>query len=282
MTYEDKFVAFVDILGFSDLVRRSEEGGPGAPSVDYVLELTKKLGASKDRDRFAEYGPTTCPSAPHKAKNLNFQVTQISDCVVVSAEVSPAGLINLTHYCFGVSIELLILGHLIRGYITRGKIFHSDAQIIGTGYMRAYEGEQKVSIFQTNTAEGGTPFIEIDPAVCTYVSEQPDACVKMMFGRMTESDGQHTAISPFPALKKKPATIVDRNFDPRQWKLKVSAMRQNMLRLLSQLEQSEGSATVRDRAKIEHYKRKLLEIVSAKDAELAVLDSLSHPYPRRL
>ena len=147
--------------------------------------------------------------------------------------------------------------------------------------MRAYESERKVSIFQDNPAEGGTPFIEIDPVVCSYVSDQPDACVKMMFGRMTESDGQSTAISPFPRLKKLPATVMGPNFDPAKWKEKVEIARANRLRLLAQLAEAEAGATARDRAKIALYKRKLLEVIAAKDEEIAMLDKLLQAYPRR-
>lgn len=278
--YEDKFIAFVDVLGFSELVERSEKGGEGAPTAQYLLALTQKLGSSKERDHFAKYGPTTCPCAPHNAKDLNFRVTQISDCVVVSAEVSPAGLINLMHHCFGISIHLLTAGHLCRGYITRGSIVHTDAQFMGTGYMRAFDNEHRVSIFQIDRADEGTPFIEIDPEVCRYAAEQPDECVKTMFKRMTESDGTNTAISPFPALKKLPATVIDRNFDPAQWKAKIQVARENMLRLMAQLEGLEGSSSDRARRKIDHYKRKIKEILAAKDKDDEQLDLLSKPFSR--
>jgi hypothetical protein len=284
--YEDKFIAFVDILGFSDLVLRSENGGDDAPTVEYLIDLTKMLGSSKEREHFAKYGPTVCPCAPYNARDLSFRVTQISDCVVVSAEVSPAGLINLMQHCFGISMKLLIAGHLCRGYITRGKIFHTDTQFFGTGYIRAYNNERKVSIFRVNGLEEGTPFIEIHPEVRTYVADQPDACVKTVFGRMTETDGHSTAISPFPALKRIPATVIDKNFDPVRWKAQVQIARENRSRLLSQLEKAEATleladavAATRARTKIEHYKRKIREVLACKDEEIEMLDRLSQLVP---
>src|SRR5690242_13343286 len=128
--YQDKFIAFVDILGFSELVMKSEAGGDGAPDAKYILDLTGKLGSAKERDHFAKYGPTHCPCAPYLSKDLDFRVTQISDCVVISAEVSPAGVINLLQHCFGIAIQILQAGHLCRGYITRGSIVHTDKQFI--------------------------------------------------------------------------------------------------------------------------------------------------------
>ena len=203
--YEEKFIAFVDILGFKELVKRSEKGGDNAPTIEYILELLGKFGSSSGED-FDRYGPTTCPCAPRNARDLNFRVTQISDCAVISAEVSPAGLINLVHYCYKIAFRFLNAGHTCRGYITRGNIYHTDAQIFGTGYQRAYEHESKgkVLIFRRDAADKGTPFIEIDPEVCRYVTEQPDNCVKTVFRKLTESDGKRTAISPFFALKMLP------------------------------------------------------------------------------
>ena len=144
---------------------------------------------------------------------MSIEITQVSDCVVVSTEVSPAGVIHVLNHCFGASVMVFRAGFLCRGYVTRGKIVHTDQHFFGTGYVRAYEHERTVSMFQKGEDDAGTPFIEVDPAVCRYVAEEGDECVKMMFGRMVESDEHGTAISPFPALKKIPATIVRPDFD---------------------------------------------------------------------
>jgi hypothetical protein len=278
--YEDKFVAFVDILGFSDLVKRSEAGGPDAPTVDDILNLTKQLGDTTSRARFAERGPAVCPNAPYISRDLGYRVTQISDCVVASAEVSPAGVINLLFHAASIQINLLPQGHLCRGYVTRGNIFHTDTQFFGTGHMRAFDGEKRVSIFQTDAADHGTPFIELDPQLCQYVLTQPDTCVKMLFERMTESDGQTAALSPFPALKRVPASVIRDDFDPAYWKKQVQVSRTNRLRSIAQLEKMEAVASERGRAKIQHYKRKLLEVLATKDIDDALLDQLSLTYPK--
>ena len=63
------------------------------------------MGSAIDRDLFSKHGPTSCPLAPYLSKDLNFRHTRISDGVVVSVEVSPAGLINLVHHCFWIAIN---------------------------------------------------------------------------------------------------------------------------------------------------------------------------------
>jgi len=141
-TYENRFIAYVDILGFENLVNQSEETSD--PSLESLLDLTRKLGSSEDNVRYAQSG---------------LRVTQVSDCVVVSSEVSPAGIINLLQHCFETSINLLMVGRLCRGYATRGNIFHADRQFMGSGYMKAYRSTEK---------SGGAPFIKmINPCAHT-------------------------------------------------------------------------------------------------------------------
>jgi hypothetical protein len=281
VVYEDKFIAFVDILGFSDLVRRSEEGREGAPTFDDILNLTRQLGSISSRSRFADRGPAVCPDARYIAKDLNFRVTQISDCVVISSEISPAGVINLLFHCASIPTLLMTQGYLCRGHITRGNIFHTDTQFFGSGYMRAYDKESKVSIFRVALNEGGTPFIEVDPQVCQYIESQDDACVKTIFAGMVETDGYTTALSPFPAMKRIPASIIRDDFDPSYWKKNVQISRTNLQRMIAQLEKAEALATdERGRLKILHYKRKLADVLAAKDGDDELLDHLSSTYPK--
>lgn len=272
--YTEKFIAFVDILGFAELVKKSEDPIGTGVSPDHLIALTRKLGSDEDCTSLARSGPRVCPQSRYISRDLAFQITQISDCVVASVEISPAGLINLIHHCFGISTELLIAGHLCRGYITKGPIIHTSTQFIGGGYQRAVEGERSVSVFQIDDEDRGTPFVQVEAAVCEYVRTQTDACVNTMFQRMTESDGAQTAISPFRALKNLPSTVIDANFDPRKWKETIGITRANLLRVVADLERTEQDASSRAKSKIAHYKRKLTEVIDIKDKEMATMDRL--------
>jgi len=278
--YKDKFIAFIDILGFSDLVLESEESKEGAPTIEYLLDLTTKLVPSNL--------PIVCPHAPSLSKSLDFRITQISDCAVVSTEVSPSGIIKLLNHCFNVSIQLLMIGHCCRGFVTRGNIFHTDNQFIGSGYMEAVEAEKKVSIFQINSEDIGTPFIEIDPTVCTYIMEkQSNECVKKTFRSITESDGSNIAISPFLALKNSSVFRIDE--DPAKCKEEIRISKEYRLKLMPPLEKMEDKLKLRAQlgkmeadklekalAKIAHYKRKINEIVDSYDELMKSIDQLSN------
>lgn len=272
MTYEDKFIAFVDILGFKNIVERSEQGGADAPTVEWILDLVKAFGSSHEEDH-AQDGAGIL-AVPGAERDLNFHVTQISDCAVISAELSPAGLTTVVRHCYRVAFRLLLLGSLCRGYITHGKIIHTDTQFFGTGYIRAYQNERKVSVFHTGKADVGTPFIEVDPLVCRYVADACDDELKAVFQRFTESDGHGIAVTPLSALRAAPDLSIS---DPATFRHQVGNLLNSLSGMIAHLEHAAVSASVPALTKIEHYKQKLLEIAELKARQLEALDSLSRP-----
>ena len=68
--YREKFIAFVDILGFEALVRASEKDPRGAAQ---IVELQRALHGKDNAKAIAEYGPIICPCAPRLDKRLDFQ-----------------------------------------------------------------------------------------------------------------------------------------------------------------------------------------------------------------
>ena len=199
--YKEKFIAYVDILGFKALVHQSELD-PENPEtgLDKINKLLGLLGSSLQRDQYEQCGHSVCPDAKWIERHVDLRVTQISDCVVVSTEASPAGVISLIHHCFTASIKLLGEGIMCRGYITRGSVSHTDANIIGSAYNKAVSGEANVGAFKQHADEQGTPYIEIDPLVVSYIKNDTDPCVLMMFERITKTAGTSSVIYPFKRL----------------------------------------------------------------------------------
>ena len=196
--YPEKFIAFFDVLGWESLVRASEEGR--GLSLQELSEILTALG----------YGPAICLDAPRIRKDMDFRISSASDSVLISAEVSPAGLINLVSHCWTACFKLLSKGVMCRGYIKRGRIYHTPEQQIGTGLNDVVEWEKHhVSVFKKDAGERGTPFIEVDKEVVQYVAHQPDQCVKEMFSslvkkrRMTLSPFSHSSAS-IPAFSSVP------------------------------------------------------------------------------
>lgn len=87
VAYKDKFIAFVDILGFKKMVECSEAGT--GLSLEELLKMQEELGKFEDWNRIRKHGPTICPSSPFIQRDLDFQLTQISDCVIVPVKCHP-------------------------------------------------------------------------------------------------------------------------------------------------------------------------------------------------
>lgn len=280
MIYEDKFVGFVDILGFKQMIEKSV-GGNGMTLTE-VLALLETFGSSEARSKFDKYGPMICPSSKHQQRHLDFRVTQISDCMIVSSEVSPAGAINLVAHCWAVVLKLLEAGRMCRGYITRGAVYHTDTQIIGTAYQEAYTKEAQVTAFRKDANERGTPFVEIDSSVQDYVVTYGDKCVKEMFSRYVTTDGDVAAIFPFQRLAH---SFVIGGYGQTFDAMKEKESNQNMRMMIERLKQGiathiEGAGEKASR-KAEHY-------IKALDVQLAVclktdefIDALNSPFPAR-
>ncbi len=278
MQFDEKFIAFVDVLGFKDMVKAAECGmGMSLPE---IMELLEKLGSIKDSKKFEQYGPTTCPNSKYLSRDLNFKVTQISDCAIVSSEVSPAGLINLISHCWGAVIQLLMKGIMCRGYITKGLIYHSAAQIIGSGYQKALQNETNVTAFKREADERGTPFVEIDPIICDYVRDSNDSCVKEMFSRYVKEQEGTTALFPFKRLSH--SFIVAGhgcNFDPEKEKKSNQNIRQLIFDLKNRVMSYVDASNKKAENKARHY-------ITALDSQLEIcnrtdefIDKLCQPFP---
>ena len=282
MEFKDKFIGFVDILGWKEKVKAAEIGT--GMSLGELIETLKDLGTPENQSRFEKYGPTTCPESTYVQRDLDFQVTRISDCVIVSSEISPAGVINLVNHCWGAVMKLLTKGIMCRGYITRGPIYHTnDPEMIGSGYQEALDKEGQVSAFKRKADERGTPFVEVDPSVCDYVRDHGDSCVKKMFSRYVKEDGTVTALFPFQRLQH--SFIIGgwpgHTFDPE----KEQEASENMRSIIEKMKERLMALVDRSRpdavSKAEHY-------IAALDAQLELykktdemIDMLGSSFPKR-
>ena len=278
--YKDKFVAFIDVLGFKSLVEQSTKGK--GETLAEVLALLETFGSQNERSQFQQHGPTICPCSNVRDKNLDFRLTQISDCVILSAEVSPGGAINLIGHCSRVVVGFLLKGVMCRGYITRGPIFHTEGQVIGTGYQAAYAGESGVVAFKREADEQGTPFVQVDHAVVDYVANETDECVRKMYGRMVKSDGDVSAIFPFDRLSH--SFVIGGfgvKFDPQREHLSNDVVRSNIRRLKERVQARVDPDNPKAVAKVRHYLSMLDDQLDACDKTDEMIDLLCQPFPRR-
>lgn len=278
--YRDKFIAFIDVLGFKQLVEQSTNGN--GETLSEVLALLQAFGTKNERSMFQQYGPMVCPCSRVLERNLDFRLTQISDCVIVSAEVSPAGVINLLSHCTKVVVGFLLKGVMCRGYVTRGPVFHTDTQVIGTGYQAAYEGEGGVTAFKREADEQGTPFVQVDHSVVEYVSKETDECVQKMYGRMVKSDGDVSAIFPFDRFSHSFSLGgFGTKFDSEKEHRSNDVVRSNIRALQKHVQIRVDTSNPKAVAKARHYLSMLDDQLDVCDKTDELIDVLSQPFPRR-
>jgi hypothetical protein len=262
--FKEKFIGFVDVLGFKNLVQAAEEGT--GITLQELLNILNKFGSSDERNNFGKYGPIICPKSRFMQRDLDFQLSKAHDCMVVSSEISPAGAINLIAHCWSVAMALLVRGIMCRGYITRGSIFHTAEHCIGTGQQRAIEYEKTVSAFKGRADESGTPFVEVDSNVCDYINSCEDWCVKEMFSRFVKSDGAVRALFPFQKLAH--SFIIAKagyTCNPEEERQDNQAMRFLLIDVKERVRQFVDNSNPRAVEKAEHYIRAL-------DAQLETCD----------
>jgi len=281
--FKEKFIAFIDILGFKNHVEAAEKGD--GLSLAELYDATDELGRLKTLAQIREYGPSICPESAHVAPDLDFQITQVSDCAIVSAEISPAGAINLVNHCWGAVLMLMTKGFMCRGFISRGLIHHTESRLAGSGYQNAYEKEQSTTAFAHEADERGTPFVEIDDEVSQYIEQHGDVCVKRMFSRYVKSDGSVTAIFPFQRLGHQfviggQIGPYRQQFDPEKEKRSNDICRQSITSFKDQMMKYVDPANIGAMQKVRHYITALDAQLEACDRTDELIDALCRPIGR--
>lgn len=132
--YENKLVAFVDLLGFKKAVFESESDTNIKKSVDKAVYSYLKLKTLNDA--YIEL---------MKEKGINkglYDIAFFSDCFVISCKKQSDEQENLYIDFFkglvNMSFKLLSIGFLIRGGVTYGLLYHQNNMIYGPAMNRAY------------------------------------------------------------------------------------------------------------------------------------------------
>lgn len=140
ITFEDRAIAFIDVLGFKNLTTKAVTD-PAA-----LLELNRVVSLLGAVIPFLDSGvEKTVPS------DLIPKHIYISDSIILSAPLrvrfdhmrNYSGLDILVMRAIQVSHALLNAGYLVRGGIAIGPMWHSLSNVVGTAYQEAYALERK-------------------------------------------------------------------------------------------------------------------------------------------
>lgn len=146
--YEDRVVAFVDVLGFKEIIYRSAKEPELVRKVHHALDVRNNDWATVFA---ADVGLTMAPT------DFQDRLHSFSDFVVVSVRPDIREIGLMVYIVFKICRQLLVSGFLSRGGIAKGLLYHRDdtgstdeggpPMVFGPAFIDAY-------LFESSHADG--------------------------------------------------------------------------------------------------------------------------------
>ena len=139
--FENRAVAFLDVLGFKSVVDAATSGGNKIKELKDLISLLETVVPNLDG--------TVDSNVP---RDLIPKYIYISDSIILSAPLESdkmpnyRGLLVLVMRIIQINQILLRNGYLIRGGVSVGPVWHIDSNIVGTAYQEAYLLETKTLV----------------------------------------------------------------------------------------------------------------------------------------
>lgn len=126
VSYKQRYVAFLDLMGFKNLVNQSAEDQAVLNNINRALSYIGRM----QHDNYNGMMPMA---------DLGKQVTAFSDSIVISYDaLMPGGgfhvLMDLVYICN----DLLGIGIPVRGGVTVGQLIHDEQKCFGPAMVEAY------------------------------------------------------------------------------------------------------------------------------------------------
>ena len=155
MEYEERVVAYIDILGFKESIKKSND------DKNELKNIFKTLTGL--RDEFITEKTDYEREALTKL-NADTQFIAVSDCLIISKRRDELGGIDDLFLECSNAIHLLIeKGYLCRGAIKVGKMYHKDTTLFGPAFVEAYKAESNERL----------PIIKFDNELFNIASQYP-------------------------------------------------------------------------------------------------------------
>lgn len=135
MNYENRYITFFDILGFSSLIYSNKEKMP-----DNLFEIIENLRSAllKDGNDLRKLGYEVLWEQDEIP-----EITQISDSLIISyPEKFETGALEICYDCL-VAFSILLENNFIgKSFIDFGKLIHTDKYLFGPTYIDAFHQEE--------------------------------------------------------------------------------------------------------------------------------------------
>jgi hypothetical protein len=132
ITYQERYCAFVDILGFSGLID----------------QLNKRMGAFEEVLTLLRTIHQPPGAMPHASfGDSDFRAQSISDAVCISTMCNNDGLSHMFWVLTLLTMEMLSKGYFVRGAIVKDDLYHDDKIVFGKAQVRAYLLERDIVLY---------------------------------------------------------------------------------------------------------------------------------------
>ena len=150
--YQPHLIAFIDILGFKELVNETDKN---SAKLNEVLKILHFLKTWELPNAWGLELVEIEESAQYKGvENFNIskitEATVFSDSIVVSVKAEKKineRFTSLVANLSALGAKMMEEGILIRGAITIGNLYHKSGVILGNGMIEAYQLELKSAVF---------------------------------------------------------------------------------------------------------------------------------------
>jgi len=135
MEYSNRFIAFLDILGFKSIIEQTITDKKVYKNVLNTLNYISEVRRENYKGFLSEYG-------------ILKEVSVFSDSIVISYSYDIKGglfyiLMDLVFICF----DLTANGMFVRGGVTYGELYHKESVCFGPAMIRAYKLESKQAVY---------------------------------------------------------------------------------------------------------------------------------------
>jgi hypothetical protein len=136
--YEDRVLAFIDVLGFSEAVKNTiKNDTEDETETNKIDNLIKNLQWDLNFDKDEE------------GKHFNSKVvSQFSDSLIISYLMTEeAGIFKILLDLLYICATALYNGFLLRGAVVCDKVYHIEKKVFGPALVKAYEMEKNLAIY---------------------------------------------------------------------------------------------------------------------------------------
>jgi hypothetical protein len=152
--YSDRYCAFVDILGFRQLVESLSKDPQNVRTLRALLQKVHGRGATKKLVR----------------------AQSISDAVALSTELNMEGLGELMQVLMTLAVDLLCEGFFVRGAVVKGPLYHDERMVFGKALVDAYRYESEVARYPRIIVvrDVRNEIVEQTPAMMNIIKQSDD------------------------------------------------------------------------------------------------------------